>query len=88
MVQSWNAPKFNLWVPAFQIFPRGIPSDTLALACWLYFVQYSLLAYVSMGSYIFPYIQKCLEILPNQFKIASSAPVIFTILVGEFWLEW
>ena len=29
-----------------------------------------------MGNYIFPYIQKCLEILPDQFKIASSAPVM------------
>ena len=27
-----------------------------------------------MGNYIFPYIQKCLEILPDQFKIAYSAP--------------
>ena len=30
--------------------------------------------YVSMGSYIFPCIQKCVEILPDQFKINSSTP--------------
>ena len=29
-----------------------------------------------MGSYIFPYIQNCPEILPDQCKIASSAPDI------------
>ena len=28
-----------------------------------------------MGSHIFPYIQKCLETLPDQFKIPSSTPV-------------
>ena len=34
---------------------------------------------VYMGSYIFPYIQKCLEILSDQFKIASSTPVVAVI---------
>ena len=32
-----------------------------------------------MDSYIFPYIQKCLEILSDQFKVASSTPLVYTI---------
>ena len=54
-----------------------MPPDTLALACLHADCALcntgSLCVY--MGNYIFPYIQKGPEILPNQCKIASSAPV-------------
>ena len=61
----------------FKLFGGGMPPIPLALAClafWLCFAQYRYP--VSMGSYIFPYIQNCPEILPDQCKIASSAPDI------------
>ena len=85
IIKSWNAPKFNLWVPAFPTFPGGMPPNTLALACfacWLYFAQYIVIAYVSTFS-IYSKV-RCLEILSDQFKIASSAPAI-----GSYsWSVW
>ena len=77
MMKSSNAPKFNLRVPVFQNFPGGgmlrSPSSyqhALHADCVLC-NKGSLCVY--MGSYIFPYIQKCPEILPDQCKIAFSA---------------
>ena len=48
-----------------------MPPDPLVLACALRNIG-SVCVY--MGSYIIPYIQKYLEILPDQCKIASSSP--------------
>ena len=53
-----------------------MPPDLPALACLADCALHNIGSLcVYMGSYIFLYIQKCPEILPNQCEIASSAPV-------------
>ena len=68
-ISEYLLPKFS-WGGSYA--PRS-PSIILACLadCALHNIG-SLCVY--MGSYIFLYIQKCPEILPNQCEIAFSAP--------------
>ena len=77
IVKSWNALKFNLSVPVFQKFSGTCPQiPSITVLCKL--IVHALHNTGSLcvyGLLHFPCIQKCSEILPDQCKIASSAPV-------------